>query len=130
MPWPQPPEQPLPPWEPQDAAQQPHMQAQLPYQAFYAPAQFVLQVQSTDGLCVAGMVLGIVGLVLFLAFYISIPCGILAIIFGALGIKRVQAEPTARKGSGMGVAGLVTGILAVIGGLTMLILLIAGAYSW
>lgn len=58
------------------------------------------------GFCIASMVLGIIALVLFCVFYISIPCAILAIIFGILGIKST--------GKGMAVAGLVTGSIGLI----------------
>lgn len=58
------------------------------------------------GFCIAAMVLGIVALVLFLIWYISIPCAILAIIFGILGIKTVH--------KGMAIAGLVTGIVGLV----------------
>lgn len=53
------------------------------------------------GFAIASMVLGIVALVLFCIWYISIPCGILAIIFGILSVKST--------GKGMAIAGLITG---------------------
>ncbi len=58
------------------------------------------------GLCIASMILGIVALVLFCIWYISIPCGILAIIFGALGVKTMD--------KGMAVAGIVTGAIGLV----------------
>lgn len=58
------------------------------------------------GFCIAAMVLGIIALVLFFIWYISIPCAILAIIFGILGIKTVHR--------GMAIAGLVTGIVGLV----------------
>ena len=39
------------------------------------------------GYCIASLVLGIVSLVLLFVSYISVPCAITAIIFGAIGIK-------------------------------------------
>ena len=53
------------------------------------------------GFAIASMVLGIVALVLFCVWYLSIPCGILAIIFGILSLKST--------GKGMAIAGLITG---------------------
>ena len=53
------------------------------------------------GFAVASMVLGIIALVLFGIFYFSVPCAILAIIFGILSIK------SSRKG--MSIAGITTG---------------------
>lgn len=57
------------------------------------------------GFSIASMVLGIISIVLFCIWYLSIPCAILAIIFGIVGMK---------KGArGMAIAGLVLGIIAV-----------------
>ena len=58
------------------------------------------------GFCIAAMVLGIVALVFFCVWYISIPCAILAIIFGILGIKTVN--------KGMAIAGVVTGSIGLV----------------
>lgn len=57
------------------------------------------------GLSIASMVLGIIGLVCCCIWYISIPCSILAIIFGIIGKKK--------GGKGMAIAGLVLGIIAI-----------------
>lgn len=57
------------------------------------------------GLSIASMVLGIVSVVLFCISYVSIPCAILAIIFGIVGKKK--------GGRGMAIAGLVLGIIAI-----------------
>jgi len=61
------------------------------------------------------MVLGIVGLVLSvipLLFVIGLPLGILAIVFGAIGIRRAtRGEATNR---GQAITGLVTGLIAVV----------------
>lgn len=62
-------------------------------------------VQESKGLSIASMVLGIVSVVLFCIWYISVPCAILAIIFGIVGMKK--------GGRGMGIAGLVLGIVAI-----------------
>ena len=61
--------------------------------------------QESKGLSIASMVLGIISVVLFCIWYISIPCAILAIIFGIIGMKK--------GGRGMGIAGLVLGIVAL-----------------
>ena len=58
------------------------------------------------GFSIAALVLGIVSIVLFCLWYISIPCGILAVIFGILGIKSTR--------KGMSIAGLVTGAIGLI----------------
>lgn len=58
------------------------------------------------GFSIAALVLGIISAVLFCLWYISIPCGILAIIFGILGIKSSK--------KGMSIAGLVTGAIGLV----------------
>lgn len=62
--------------------------------------------KNKKGFCITSMVLGIVALVFFCLWYISIPCGILAIIFGVLGIKSAN--------KGMAIAGLVTGSIGLV----------------
>lgn len=58
------------------------------------------------GFCIASMVLGIIALICFCIWYISIPCGILAVIFGILGLKGVN--------KGMAIAGLITGGIGLV----------------
>lgn len=63
---------------------------------------------STDGkgFSIAALVLGIISLVICCLWYVSIPCAILAIIFGILGIRK-------KAGKGMAIGGLVTGVIAI-----------------
>jgi len=61
--------------------------------------------KNTNGLSIAAFVLGIISLVLWCVWMISIPCSILALIFGILGIKK--------PGKGMAIAGIVTGAIAL-----------------
>jgi hypothetical protein len=65
-----------------------------------------------NGLGTAGMVLGIIALVLFFTILVGLICGVLAIIFGVIGRKRAR-EGLATNG-GNATAGLVTGIIAVV----------------
>lgn len=55
---------------------------------------------------IAALVLGIVALVLSCIWYISIPCAILAIIFGVLGLKSSKR--------GMSIAGITTGAIGMV----------------
>ena len=68
------------------------------------------------GFCIASMVLGIVCLVFFCVWYVSIPCGILAIIFGILGVKST--------GKGMAIAGLITGSIGLVISILIIIFII------
>ena len=70
------------------------------------------------GLCIASMVLGIIALVFFCIWYVSIPCAILAIIFGILGLK------TATRG--MAIAGLVTGSIGLAISVIVIVFIIIG----
>ena len=46
--------------------------------------------QESKGLSIASMVLGIVSIVFFCFTYLSIPCAILAVIFGFVGKKKAE----------------------------------------
>lgn len=69
------------------------------------------------GMAIASMVLGIVAVVLSCCYYLSIPCAILAIIFGILVLRR---GPEGKK---MAIAGIICGAVTVV----LVIILIASA---
>lgn len=77
-----------------------------------------MEEKESSGLSIASMVLGIISIVLFCIYYVSIPCAILAIIFGVIGRKK--------GGKGMAIAGLVLGIIA----LSLDILAVAGVATF
>lgn len=56
------------------------------------------------------MVLGIVSLALFCVWYIAIPCAIVAVILGAIGLN--QSKSAGLK-NGMAVAGIVCSVIAI-----------------
>lgn len=62
--------------------------------------------KNRKGFCITSMVLGIIAMVFFCLWYISIPCGILSIIFGILGVKSTN--------KGMAIAGIVTGAIGLV----------------
>lgn len=51
-----------------------------------------MEEKESSGLSIASMVLGIISIVLFCIYYVSIPCAILAIIFGVIGRKKAEKE--------------------------------------
>lgn len=63
-----------------------------------------------DGFCITGLVCGIVALVVC---YPGIILGVLGLVFGILGIKRVDRSGGTRTGRGMGLAGAICGGIAV-----------------
>src|SRR4030042_3864589 len=88
----------------QPGIEQPHQQNQN-YRSFpIAPSR------RTDGFCVAALVLGILAWVIPFA---GILLAILAIIFGSIGIKRVNRNPNFLTGTGLAVAGLVLGVVGI-----------------
>ena len=62
-------------------------------------------VKEKTGMPVASLVLGIISIVTNLFWYITLPTGVLAIIFGAKSAKKT--------GSKIGKAGLITGIVGL-----------------
>ncbi len=70
-----------------------------------------------EGLGLAGMIVGLVGL-----FILGIPCGIVAIVFGAISLAKIKIHPEKFKGKGFAIASLVLGIVDVV---VLLILLAA-----
>lgn len=68
------------------------------------------------GFSIAALVLGIIAIVFCCVWYISIPCGILAIIFGIVGIKSSK--------KGMSIAGLITGAIGLVISIIMFVALV------
>ena len=78
----------------------------------------------TSGECVAGMVLGIVALVFSFIPFVGF-VGIIGLILSVVGMRRARNEN--RAGYGMGVAGLVCSIIALVPAvLTLIFVLGAG----
>ncbi|GLY35357.1 hypothetical protein Amsp01_013810 [Amycolatopsis sp. NBRC 101858] len=108
-----PPSAPVPqqPWGTQPYPVQPYA-PQPVYVAQPYPAYAAYQPLTTSGMAVAGMVVGIVALVLFWVPFVDLVLGFLAIGLSWGGM--VQADRPGYTGKGMGIAGLVCGIIAVI----------------
>ena len=85
------------------------------------PPAYIPQQPKSSGMAVASMVLGIIAVVLFCFWYVSIPCAILAIILGI--VARNKAKRGEADGQGMATAGLVCGIISIA--LALLIILLA-----
>jgi hypothetical protein len=95
-----------------------------PHAAGLPPPPYGYRQPTPDGLATAGMVLGIAGLFLGI-FWVVLP--ILAVIFSAVALHRINGSNGLRTGQGMAIAGLTTGIIGVgFWGLIFLFLLPAG----
>ena len=73
---------------------------------------------------VTALVLGILSIIFAAFWYISLPTGILAIIFGRKGIKKVGSK-LAKAGFILGIIGLALFVLIYV---SLIILLIVAAY--
>lgn len=76
-----------------------------------------------NGMGIASMVLGIVSLVLFCAWYLAIPCAIVGVILGAIATNK--AKMVGAK-NGMATAGVVCSVIAIAIALMLVILAVAG----
>lgn len=74
---------------------------------YYGPP---MMVPKTNGMAVAGMVIGILSLVLFWASLLGVLLAVLGIIFSSIGIS--QCNRTGQAGKGMAIAGLVCSLIA------------------
>ena len=88
----------------QTQAEQQQMQAPQMQQPYQQP------MLKTNGSAVAGFILSLVGLLLF-----GFILGILAVIFSATGLNKIKQQPNVFKGKGLATAGLIIGIVDVIG---------------
>lgn len=82
-----------------------------------------------SGLSIAALVLGIVSCSLFCVTYISVPCGILAIIFGAIEIKKSQ-DKMAKAGLIMGIIGVSVMVIIIVVGFLLGLVGIMGFTSF
>lgn len=74
-----------------------------------------------NGLGTAALVLGILGVVFCWAYVVGPVLGILAIIFGGVGLSRVHAGQATNRGSAL--AGLILGIIAILAFVILVLLL-------
>ncbi len=78
---------------------------------------------TSNGMAIAALVLGIVSLVLFFACGAGILAGVLAAVFGFLGLSKAKQSG---QGRGMSLAGLILGLIGIIGGILFLVLVTIG----
>jgi hypothetical protein len=84
----------------------------------YGPAPMIKQ--GTNGMAVAALVLGIVGL--FCGFFVP---SILGIVFGFLARKQIDESGGLQQGEGMALAGIITGFIGIIGWIIIVIIAVA-----
>ncbi len=91
---------------------------QPPVQAPQMPQQ-----KQSNGLAVAGMVLGIIGLVGLCIWWLGLPCAIVGLILSILGKKKAEVTGT---GAGMAKAGMICSIIAICLAVVGIILVFVG----
>jgi hypothetical protein len=111
---------PVPPMPP------PPAYAYAPPPGFPPPPAYPVKAK-TNGLALASMILGIVGITvgLCLIFFPVMP--ILAVVFGHLGLS--QTRSTGAPGRGYAIAGLVTGYIGIALAILWLIAIIFGTFT-
>jgi hypothetical protein len=104
-------------------ADSPHSPYQAPATvgspAYQSPQGVVVLSQ---GMSIASMVCGILGLVTCCLWCLSGPLAIVAVVLGHISLSKINAEPMKFGGKGMAKAGLITGYAALV--LTLLLLII------
>lgn len=117
--WPQQPQQPG--WPPPSTAGWPQEQAGWPQQQGPSGAGFGPPLRNPSA--TASLVLGIIGIVTFWAVGIGVVLGILAVIFGGVGMSRSNALPE-RFQRGRAKAGIITGVAAIVLGVAFLVVVV------
>ena len=85
-------------------------------QSHYSPQPGYRPPPKTSGFAIASLVTGLVGLII-----VGVILGILAIVFGAVAMSRINDKPRILNGYNMAIAGLVLGIIDIIGAILVLI---------
>ena len=98
-----------------------------PNQQQYPPnAGGYQQPRPTSGECVAGMVLGIIAVVISWIPFAGL-IGVIGLILSIVGMRKARAE--GRNGYGMGVTGLVCSIVALVPAVIIMIVFLSAAAS-
>ena len=100
------PEQMTPSYIPQPYSTQPYMGQPYMAQPYLAQPNMGQQAKDRKGLAIASLVLGIASTVLFCLVYLDTPLGILAVVFGCLGLKSSK--------KGLAIAGIILGAVGII----------------
>lgn len=78
---------------------------------------------TTNGLSIASLVLGIVGVVFSCCYAFGIIPAIISLVFGIISKKKIKESQGAQKGSGMSLAGIILSVVGILLSICVLILL-------
>jgi|GEM_PF-767206 len=71
-------------------------------------------VQPRSGMAIASMICGILALITFCIWCVSVPLGLIAVVLGHIAKSNARKNPAAYGGGGMALTGLVTGYLGLV----------------
>lgn len=100
----------------------PAQRAANPYQTPAGGYQGQAVYPKTSGLAIASMILGILALILFFTHIFSGIMALLAVIFGHISLSSIRNSRGALTGRGMGITGLITGYLAMLVLVTIIVI--------
>lgn len=79
-------------------------------------------VKDKKGFSISALILGIIAIIFSCLCFISVPCGIVAIILGILSIKSSKRK--------MSIAGIITGAIGIVISIILLIVFIFGFFGF
>jgi len=94
--------------------------AAMPYQVYGQPTGPALP--SVQGMAVASMVLGIIGIVLILCWYISVVCAVIGLPLGLVALSRIRKGAADPGPKGMAIAGIACSSVALTLSIGLLVL--------
>jgi hypothetical protein len=83
------------------------------------------RVAQTNGLAIAGMVLGIVSIVLFFLAWIASVVGVVGLILSLVGLNK--SKQMGGSGRGMAIAGVITSAAGIVIGIVVTIIVVQAA---
>ncbi|ATD69997.1 MULTISPECIES: DUF4190 domain-containing protein [Gordonia] len=100
--------------------------AQNPYGAApYGGYGYGAPQKSTNGKAIGALICGIVALVMLAAcFPLALPLGIAGVVLGFMSRREVEQSAGNQTGAGMGLAGIITGALGILGAIVWIVLFI------
>lgn len=114
------------PYNQQPYNQQPYNQQGYPQQS-YGQMPYTTPVEVPGrGLGIASLVVGIISLVMFCIFYISIPCAIAGLIMGCIGNSKAKAQGLK---NGVAVGGIVCSAIGIALAIIFILLIAIGVSS-
>lgn len=104
------------PYSAQPYVAQPYMAQPYMTQPYMAQPGMGQQTKDKKGFAIAGFVLGLASVIFFCLQYLDTPLGILAVIFGCLGLKSSK--------KGMAIAGIILGVIGIIASIVFLFIML------